>query len=199
MGTERCYLTRAMIEDPVVKEIRKDRRGGWDSCRLIIYWRMLGIFSETPGLTLGTPGGLATLTHMPESQCKRVWDLCVGMGVLVSEGDEYRPAPEYLPREDAPSPVAAPAPVPKKERPWKERARFNVWLTREEILALGEKYTPEQIENILDKLSEYKAQNKRSYASDYDAIIRWAYKWADVNPGKQDAATDEFKRLLQAL
>lgn len=61
----------------------------------------------------------------------------------------------------------------------KERVRPNVFLTRSEINDLKSRFTDSQITLMLDKLSEYKSESKRYYASDFDAIERWVIKWLD--------------------
>lgn len=62
----------------------------------------------------------------------------------------------------------------------KERVRPNVFLTRSEINDLKSRFTDSQITLMLDKLSEYKSETKRYYASDFDAIERWVIKWLNT-------------------
>lgn len=61
----------------------------------------------------------------------------------------------------------------------KELVRPNVKLTRNEIQALRERYSDEQISQMLDILSTYKTTSGRYYASDYAAITRWVSKKID--------------------
>lgn len=65
-------------------------------------------------------------------------------------------------------------------------ARENVFLTPDEVRSLHEKYTEEQVDAMLDKLSEYKTQKKRRYASDYLAINRWVVDWLFNSNGNKE-------------
>jgi hypothetical protein len=64
----------------------------------------------------------------------------------------------------------------KTERPVKVAVRHNVFLTYSEIEELQKEFTKEQITAMVDKLSDYKSQNNRSYSSDYQAIKRWVVR-----------------------
>ncbi len=81
-----------------------------------------------------------------------------------------------------------------------ERATYgtyhNVYLSHEEYSALKRDYS--DFEEKIDRLSKYMADTRRTYASHYDTIVKWALKDAPKKePQKQDSDWDpeEFFRI----
>ena len=101
--------------------------------------------------------------------------------------------------------VAAQQPIKPQEEikpidETKEAVRPNVFLTRSEILDLKTRFTDDQIKLMLDKLSEYKATNKRYYKSDFDAIERWVIRWLDDSTKQQKSSViEEFVEFPSGL
>lgn len=63
----------------------------------------------------------------------------------------------------------------------KFQARPNVYLSYKELDELKAEFSDEEIALMLDRLSDYKTQSNRYYASDYQAIRKWVIKWLDTN------------------
>lgn len=83
--------------------------------------------------------------------------------------------------------------IDKKEMPKSEYAEF-VLLTESEYAALASKYGEQAVRAMIEILDNYKGANpkKRSYASDYRAILSWvASKYLDENRHIQAANSRE--------
>jgi hypothetical protein len=155
--------------------------------------------------TIQSPAGLAARTRMTEKQCGIVWETCIGMNVLRRDGNGYS-AREWMQEQglfqDAEisqyfalnhasdiktdnlsfNTENAKTDAPEKQkrtfkRELKEQVRPNVRLSRSEIDKLRSEFTDAEITRMVDKLSEYKTNSGRRYASDYQAIQRWVIGW----------------------
>lgn len=131
---------------------------------------------------------IKSLSKSTEIQCSIVWDICQKHNVLRKDGNGYS-AREWmleqglLPDEQKQTTPSQPGPEqPKRQYEVKEQVRPNVRLSRKEIEELKKDYSDDQIARMLDKLSEYKTNNGRNYASDYQAIRKWVYKTLDEKP-----------------
>ena len=60
----------------------------------------------------------------------------------------------------------------------------NVLLTDKEYQALLDRFGQTQTDEMLKKLSHYKAANGKEYASDYDAVLSWVVSWYEKSRKK---------------
>lgn len=187
MGWWKC--SRNINLQDVSLELRKISGRGDTKAgdRMFIFYSLLSETSE--GIIFSSVQSFQDIVWNTPTQCQIVWDICQKHNVLRKDGNGYS-AREWMLEQgllpDEPKQItqsSQPEPEqPKRQYEVKEQVRPNVRLSRKEIEELKKDYSDDQIARMLDKLSEYKTNNGRNYASDYQAIRKWVYKTLDEKP-----------------
>jgi hypothetical protein len=71
-------------------------------------------------------------------------------------------------------------------------------MTQKQLDALKEKYSMDDIDRLLDKLSEYKEEKGQEYASDYKATKSWVERWLGNEKGKEQSRDKTFGKNLKS-
>lgn len=156
-----------------------------------------GLLTPTTPLTVNAEPKPAILPQKPAQIAPR--SVLEGEGVSVCpHAQKSDLGAKDAEKKASPAPIAMQqAPVFAETRNYKHAVRKNVFLSENEIDELKAKYSQEQIDKMLDLLSDYKIEKGRSYASDYAAINRWtAKRILDEEKAKEEKAKEDSEQIF---
>ena len=197
-----------------------DKRAGHDLLRECIFLRLLSYSANDANFS--STETFAKAVGVPQKQAELVWELCLSSHVLRKFGAGYsakdwmkennllktqRLQQEYNlePNESKDDKTEETENIIKvdTQKPYqqsyledpcnrKQALRHNVYLSGREMESLKDQYSDDEVNKMLDILSDYKAKNNRQYSSDYEAINRWVVKRFAKDKKSPSIQTTEF-------
>ena len=182
--------------------------------RECIFLKLLSYCSD--GYVFSDHEHATRVLDLPHIQCKRVWELCEEHNILrecpggYSANDwmsekgllfcgkiETKSKHQCRSKNDSNDKTAKT--TPQKQlfndkrvvQDIKRAVRPNVFLRQDEIDSLRSRFSDEQINLMLDRLSSYKSQSQRNYQSDMQAIERWVIKWLSDSNHERETTSEK--------